>query len=359
LTITNVTSVPDAPTPTDSNVRLKRFLIIASIGVIVLILALVTISLIVNSVGGSRHDSVAVLPGMTSRTFVNIPGDRAFPTGMVRNPDGEFYVAAFGTGIIYKVDADGSLSTWVDSTSGIRAPASLAIAPDGSVYVLDFSSANPSNAVGSIKRIAPDRTVSTVNGTENDPGLSFLSHLVFDDRGGYYVTKTVTGEVWYYPATGQATLWLKLPGVGDKKSQPTGIAYNVADHWLAIGDAGVGIIYRVPIKSDGTSDVAVPLYSQAGLTVQGLAFDTTNTLLFANWLHDDGEVLALRADGKPMLVAEHFRAPTDLVPNGASLYVVNSDLPGLVPILRAKPPFTVDVVEPSAGAATVAPTAVP
>lgn len=327
---------------------LKRLLIIVTVAVAVLIITVITGVLILNALGGSRHEGVGIAPGIEVKTFVTVPGDTAFPTGILRANDGTFYITAFGTGTIYKSSVDGKLTPWLDRNSGISAPAALTAAPDGSFYVLDFTSANTGSAVGSIKRITPDGKVSLYANAQDNQGLSFLSHLAFDSQGNLYATFTAQQQVWRFPTSGQSGSWLKLSASGSTRAQPTGIVYDKTNNAMIVGDATTGTIYRVKIKPDGSADEPLVLYRQAGWTVQGMAYDTAGRLLIAAWAQDNGQVARLSDDGKLTILAQGFRAPSDIIAAEGKIYVVNSDLPGLVPVLRAKPPFTVDVVIESA-----------
>ncbi len=327
-------------------------MVIGGVALAALIITIITALLILNSFGGVRHDAVAVANGITVATFATVPGDNAYPTGMARGSDGSLYLSAFGTDIIYKLAADGKLTPWLQSTSGLTAPAALVSAPDGSLYVIDFSTSRPGSAQGSIKHISPDGTVTLFAAATNDQGLSFLSHLALDDQGNIYATSTATGEIWRYPAKGQSGSWLRLKGttstvIGAANStaaQPTGLVYDAPNHALIVADGGTGTIYRLVIKADGSADTPSIIYQQNGLLVQGVTLDGTGGLLVVDWLHDNGQLARISADGKFTLLAQSFRAPSDVLLANGKIYVVNSDLQGLIPPLRAKPPFTVDVV---------------
>jgi len=98
--------------------------------------------------------------------------------------------------------ADGTLTPWLSAKDGITAPGALTLAPDGSLYLIDFRTPNIGTSVGAIKRITPDGKVSLFSDNGTNTGLSFLSQLTFDAQGNLYVTFTATGEVWRYVASG-------------------------------------------------------------------------------------------------------------------------------------------------------------
>ncbi len=342
----------DEATAPSGNLTLKRALVIGGVAIAAILITLITILLILNSLGGTRHEGVGAAPGVSVQTFITVPAENAFPTGMVRSADGTFYITAFGTGIIFKAAPDGTLTPWLDRAAGVTAPASLQIAPDGSIYLIDFTSAKPGSAVGAIKRITPDGKVNVYANTQDNLGLSFLSHLAFDGQGNLYVTYTARQEVWRFPVSGEGAAWLKLSAAGNTRAQPTGIVYDAANNAMIVADVTTGTIYRAKIRADGSADQPLVLYRQAGLTFQGLTYDANGQLLVAAWAQDNGQVARIDAEGKFTLLAQGFRAPTDIVAANGKIYVVNSDLPGLVPVLRAKPPFTIDVISESAATPT-------
>ena len=317
--------------------------------------------LILNAVNGSRHDSTAVAAGVTVAPFATLPGDSAYPIGIARASDGTTYISAFGSGTIYKAAADGTLTAWVQvkpntsgNINGITAPAALAVAADGTVYVVDFDTNKPGTAVGALKQISPDGQISPyANGSglqQQNGGLSFLSHLAFDDKGNLYVTFPATGEVWRYTPNGVGTSWLKLVTLNSSSAnspiaaQPTGITYDKAQNAMIVADAVSGTIYRAAINADGTAAQPLVLYRQAGLAVQSVTFDSGGHLLLTAWAHDNGQLARLESDGTYTVLAQSFREPSDVLVVGQRAYVVNSDLLGLAPLLHPNPPFTVDVV---------------
>ena len=129
---------------------------------------------------GGRVDAVAAWP------------DDAVPTGLVRGPDGAFYVALFGkfphalgTGRIDRVDVAGRVSTAVP---GLTMPIGVGVA-DGATYVLEFASAldlQPRLAFrpnsGRLLRIVGERREALVE------GLRYPTALLADGGGGFYVS---------------------------------------------------------------------------------------------------------------------------------------------------------------------------
>ncbi len=336
-----------AKPPVTRDVTLKRIAIIGGVLAVAVILVIITALLIFNALNGTRHDSAAVASGVSVATFVTIPGDSAYPIGIARAADGTTYLSAFGLDIVYKVSASGELTPWLTATNGLVAPGALAVAPNGAIYLIDFTTAKPGTSVGAIKVITPDGKVSGFdNSAHITQGLSYLSHLAFDGQGNLYVTLTAGAEIWRYPgaASGAGASWLKLSSVNGNAAQPTGIIYDKAHNAMIISDAGTGTIYRAAITANGGTDQPLVLYRNADLSPQELTFDAGGHLLLTAWQHDNGQLARLEPDGTYTLLAQGFRDPSDVLATGGKVYVVNSDLSGLIPLMHAKPPFTVDVV---------------
>jgi sugar lactone lactonase YvrE len=349
--------------PVTRSATAKRFLVIIGVLIGALLITGFTGYLILNAINGTRHEAAAVATGVTVAAYATVPGDAAYPIGIARAPDGTVYLTTFGTGAIYKaaLDGSGTLTPWVQvkpntsgNINGITAPAGLTVAPDGTVYVIDFNSSKPGTAVGTLKQISPDGKVTAfANGSSNpqiNGGLSFLSHLAFDGQGNLYVTFTATGEVWRYLPSGQGAVWLKLVTLGSSSSgsstaaQPTGIVYDKVQNAMIVADAISGTVYRAAINTDGSAAQPLVLYRQAGLAVQSVSYDDNGHLLLTAWLHDNGQLARLESDGTYTLLAQSFREPSDALAVGHKVYVVNSDLLGLTPLLHPNLPFTVDVV---------------
>ncbi len=340
-------TTPEPPISSASRDRLKRFAIIVVVAIVAFALTAGAALLILRSVGGFRREAVPAASGVTVKTFATLPADNAYPVGIARDGSGTIFVSAFGSDVIYRLTADGALQPWLDTRAAITAPAAIASARDGALYVIDFNSSNPGTAVGTLKRITADGRVSMLPGTENNAGLSFLSHLAFSPDGDLFVSYTAESEIWRFPASGSGERWLALPATGaDGKTaaQPTGLAFDSANDALVVADAAGGAIYRVKRRNDGSADTPVVLYRRDGMAVAALAFDGAGRLLFAHWSRDNGELERLESSGAATLLAQGFRAPSALLVLNNDIYVVNSDLPGLIPTVGAKPPFTIDEV---------------
>ncbi len=137
--------------------------------------------------------NLAVFPNRT----VGTASMQAVPTSVVVGPDGSFYVGQL-TGFpfplaganVYRVPAAGG--TPVVFASGFTKIIDLAFGPDGSLYVLQISSAGgpppqgPPGGTGSLIRVATDGTRTTI--VAAGAGLVAPGGVVVSDDGSIYVT---------------------------------------------------------------------------------------------------------------------------------------------------------------------------
>src|SRR5258708_39117477 len=240
---------------------------LAMIGAVVTITGL-TVFLIYNSLKAPRHDAKAALPAITITTFLSFPEDNIYPVGLALAPDGSFFLTQFGTGAILKADLQGKVTPASIAKGTLKAPGSLAVATDGSVYVVDYSSSNPNQSVGTLKRTAADGSVTNLS-TPNGKNFSLFAQLAFDAAGNLYITSPSTAEIWRYDPSGSARIWWAVPPLGAVASQPTGIAFDSVKQALIVGDAGTGTIYRVSISADGTAGPAEGVDRQKNFEVKG------------------------------------------------------------------------------------------
>jgi len=350
-------SRPTAPQPAPDKRRPvgRLILFFATFIAAILIIVGLTGLLIYNSFNTPRHEAKAVAGGVTVAPFVSLPEENSFPMGLTENPDGGFYLTLFGTGAILRVDAQGKPSPLIAPRTQIQAGGSIIVAPDKSLYVVDFFPTDPRQATGALKHISPaGDKVTTYGVMPGSKTLSLYAQLAFDAKGSLYITNPSTAEIWRVDPTGTGAVWWTAPSIGNTRAQPIGLAYDASRNALVVGDAGTGTVYRVAIADNGAAGNSSVLYRQTGMLVQGLALDNQNRALLLVWLHDTGQLLRLEDNGSANVMAEGFRWPTGIVYRDNKAYVVNSDVIGLVPPLffglipsplRAKPPFTVDVID--------------
>jgi sugar lactone lactonase YvrE len=340
-------------------VRFKRFLIIGGFGLLALLITLVTLYLVFQ--GGARREGVGLLAGSTVKPFTTFEGDTVFPFGIAQDAAGALYVSSFGEGRIYKIGTDGKATRWIDANGGLTAPAALAVAPDRSLYVVDFSNSDPNKGIGVIKHIDTDGKISQPATLQGLSGLSFLSGISVDPAGDLFVALTARGEVWRFPPGKAGAVWAVVPhrsaatqtanNATSTLAQPTALLFDTVKNAVYVADSDSGLIYRYAVNADGSAGPPTEVITLVDKIVAGFALDAKGQVLFTQWGKEDGWLNRLDAQGGLTQLAHNFRAPAGVASAAdGTIYVVNSDLPGLlrqgvISIFGgAKPPFTIDRV---------------
>ncbi len=355
---------PTSQVPSQVNPRppIKRLILFfLAFGAAIAAIIGLTAILIYNSYSAPRHDARPIAAGVTVAPFVTLSGENLFPMGLAAAPDGTFYLTLFGTGAVMKVDAKGVATPWPVPNGAVTAGGAITVGPDNALYVIDFSSTNPRQSTGILRRITMDSSgakVTTFGVSPNGKMLSLFAQLAFDSAGSLFVTNPSSSEVWKFSSSGSGAVWWTAPSVGNDRSQPTALAYDPFHDALIVGDAGTGSVYRMSLAPNASGNGPLLLYRQTGLEVQGVAVDDQGRVLIVVWAHDNGQLMRLETNGSLTMLADGFRAPTAVVYRNSKAYIVSSDMLGLVPPLffgllpsplRARPPFTVDVVDLTGG----------
>jgi hypothetical protein len=303
--------------------------------------------LIFRAVDRQRHEGKAVANGVQVSTFTRYESENIYPLGIAASDDGDLYLSQFGAGQIVRLDHEGKSAPWLDSSKGIKAPGPLAAA-GAHLYVIDYASADPTRAVGQLKRIDDKGAAAVTN-----EALPLFAQVAADRAGNLYVTNPRTGSVWQCKAGGACnTRWWAAPPLGNKRPQTTAIGFNPANNTVLVGDAGTGSLYQLSLNEQGLPINPVVLYREVDLFVTAITFDSSARPLFTNWRNDRGELLRLEKDNTVTLLADGFRAPLGLSFINGKVYIVNSDIKGIIPRVlgvipspyRATLPFTIDVI---------------
>jgi uncharacterized protein (TIGR03437 family) len=165
------------------------------------------------------------------------------PSSVVVAPDGAVYIADYGNNRIRKIGTDGTITTYAGTgargysgdggpatSANLSGPHTLALDPQGNLYVTD-------SGVYRIRRITPSGVINTVGGTGNltlsaDGGFALVT-----DMSPGWIKVTADGTIYYTDNGGGTTAEPGYPRV--RKIAPTGIVSTVAGTGV-IGFTGDG-----------------------------------------------------------------------------------------------------------------------
>ncbi|MBI1259050.1 MAG: hypothetical protein GC204_16395 [Chloroflexi bacterium] len=321
----------------------RRLIFFSILGGILLALVAVTLLLINQTLNsGLRVTAVPLNAQTTVQQFAALPDDNAYPSSVALAADGTVYTGSFATGAIWAISPSGTVTEVPGTRDGIGAAMGLAVAPDGSLLVVDQLDTDPRSSGGKVVRVV-DGKVATFT-TEK-----FVSPLdvTLDGAGHVYVSDSGTNQVWRFDADGSnGAVWWTSPAQASGSTHPaaTGLAYDTVHDAIIVTDPESNTIYRVNVSDAATET----LYDHDGQP-NAPGFDgvtvTPDGTIYVAALAQNG--IAKVADGKLEYIAGMFRGPSDVAfaaPN--RLYVTNFDQTSIViPVVHPQLPFALDVVE--------------
>jgi sugar lactone lactonase YvrE len=178
------------------------------------------------------------------------------PTSMAIDPDGRLYVSSRFEGTVYRVADDGSVEPYA---MDLGIACGLAFAPDGTLYVGDRS--------GTI--FAVDRHGDATPFAELPPSVAAF-HLALGPDAALYVTgPTLSAYDLVYRIDGSGTVAVHSEVLG----RPQGLAFDASGSLFVVDAlAGASGLYRIPRGG-------VPELVLAGPGLIGLAFDRAGGLV--------------------------------------------------------------------------------
>jgi sugar lactone lactonase YvrE len=229
-------------------------------------------------------DSAPILTTIVS--FDPAVGD--LPESLTIGADGSFYLS-MSTATIKRVAPNHTVSTFatLPVTPGAFATG-LKFGPDGYLYA-GSGAFSPSPSGAFIWRISPAGVVTQYAAL--DPN-GFPNDLAFDDHGNLFVTDPFLGLVWKIDHhTHAASIWLADPLLAGNPAHPAltlhsfgvdGIAFDEDKRSLYFGNVDFGEILKVDVECDGSAgDLEVFAGDAKLLGVDGIAFDKKGTLYAA------------------------------------------------------------------------------
>jgi sugar lactone lactonase YvrE len=197
-----------------------------------------------------------VTPSGTRETFSS---GIVNPTSMALDPDGRLYVSSRFEGTVYRVAPDGSVAPFAKD---LGVACGLAFAPDGLLFVGDRS--------GTIFRVDRDGKTTTFASL---PQSIAAFHLAFGpDRALYVTGPTLSSYDSLYKIAPDGDVTTRYAGFG----RPQGLAFDAAGTLFVVEAlAGSSGVYRVPAQGN-------PELVLAGPDLVGLAFDSRGGLVVAS-----------------------------------------------------------------------------
>jgi sugar lactone lactonase YvrE len=197
-----------------------------------------------------------VRPNGTRETFCT---GLVNPTSMAIGPDGDLYVSSRFEGTVYRVSGDGSIAPFA---TDLGVPCGLAFDREGTLFVGDRS-----GTIFRVDRAGQAKTHALV------PSSVAAFHLAFGPDEALYVTApTLSPYDSVFKIDRSGAMTIRYTGFG----RPQGIAFDPrGDLFVVEALAGVSGLYRLP----SGNGVAEPELMLAGPTLVGVAFGPNGTVV--------------------------------------------------------------------------------
>jgi RHS repeat-associated protein len=274
-----------------------------------------------------------------------------FPQGVLERPDGSVLIADCGASKVREVMPDGTISTFAgtgqegDSGDGgpataatLDCPSSLALAPDGSVYVADALGDPEGKTLeelsGRIRKIAPDGTISTVAGGGSLAPQEAIGRKATDVELFY------PGQIALGP---DGSLYIADRGNGDVERVDAGGILSIVDYDEESGTTR-GVENPEGVAVTGSGEVIVT--DGPDNKVLRIAGGTTTVLAGTGESGHSGD------GGAATQAAIESPGPVDIGPNG-TVYFAEDSFPGRVRAVSSTGTITTvaggGVTDPSEG----------
>ena len=342
-----------------------RLLVFAGFVVaVVAILFFLTAFLYFQNIRAMPRTIPAAIPGagVNVSEFVQLDEADSYPATVAVAPDGTVYSASYVTGVVWRITADGTIQTIPNTEEQIGSVNAITVDSTGTVYVLDRLDPLLLNGAV-IWRIQGDMLEQVISiPPQGRRFVGFANDIAVDTAGNLYIA-----DVLYAPgqgrvlritqATGEIDEWWQMPDAStDNPSAPAGLAYDSSTNTLLVTDAARDAIYRVSLSN--TEPTAETLYQFSGTDsderpgLNGITVTNEGVIYVAAVGLNR---VARLEDGNLVYLAAGFRGGSDVAYDavGQRLFVNNWDQRWLLPVdflflsqqFEAHLPFSIDVIE--------------
>jgi len=223
------------------------------------------------------------------------------PESVLATPGGVYYVSNIGG---FGVDGDGTISKItgdVVSTfaTGMNDPKGLTFS-NGTIYVADKNQVLKVDSEGNVS-IFVDSTAFP-----NIP--KFLNDLAFDNNGNLFVSEsgdfnTEDGSVFKITPDGNVSTFVDYK-TSPEIFSPNGLLFD-KDNNLFIIDYGTGKLLKVSANGK-----VLEVVDQSGKHGDGIAFDSQGFLYYSDW--DGGKIFRVDENNKSTVIDSGFTSPADI-----------------------------------------------
>lgn len=314
-----------------------------------MLLVAITFFLISFSVNSSpRQIAQGALDGVTVREFATLPDDDAYPSTIAVGVDGTVYTGSYRSGTVWAISPGGQVRELPETRILIESVSGIAVADDGTLYILDRTNPNPAAKGGLIWRILPDATPRQFGSIfDGQEGFIAPHGLAIATDGILYVTDRGRREIWRFDDEGNAEFWWRVPS-NDPQSAvvlPTSLAYDASTDTLVVVATGDGVDNLYRVSRDGETIETVYRYSGAPSQApgfDGISISPEGRIFLAN--ASQGAVSEFIRNNYT-IIAQGFRGSNAIAYHDGKLYVNNFDQVGLVnPLVQPRLPFALDEV---------------
>ena len=322
------------------------FVVFGGTGVLLLAFAL---NLILSSFAAPRNQAVALVDGVSVTEFVALPDDDAYPASLAVAPDGTVYTASYATGAVWAISPDAVVAELPRSRDLFGSVAGLTTGPDGSLYVVDRLDPRSQPGQALIWRVTTAHQIEEFARIDDAQGFLSPDDIALDSSGWVYVSDRARGEIWRFQPDGSGGLawWQAPPAEAANQPEPTGLAYDATRDAIIVSDSITNAIYRIPVTTGALAGSAEILYQPDSSDIlpglDGLTVTADGTIYVAALALN--QVARLEA-GTLIAIAAEFRGASDVAAAGTDrLYVTNWDQFSLAfRFVPSRLPFALDLI---------------